>query len=162
MSVGEHDHLRTLLQDGGAELLFWRLRMRPGAPVGFGRYRGTPWIGLPGNPVSTMVTFELFVRPAIRKLMGHLGLFRQATSVRAGEDIVTHAALQHFLRVSITMESGALTARTTGPQGSGILSSMATADALLIIPENRQEVPAGERLDAILLDEPTHVPTPPF
>jgi molybdopterin molybdotransferase len=162
MSVGEHDHLRSLLQEGRAELLFWRLRMRPGAPVGFGRYRGTPWIGLPGNPVSTLVTFELFVRPAIRKLMGHPGLFRRTIEVRVEEPIVTKARLQHFLRVTLHSDDGVLTARTTGPQGSGILSSMSAADALLIVPEDRQEIAAGEFLQAIRLDEPAHVAEPPY
>jgi molybdopterin molybdotransferase len=162
MSVGEHDHLRSLLEEGGTELLFWRLRMRPGASVGFGRYRGTPWIGLPGNPVSTMVTFELFARPAIRKLMGYRTLFRRTTIARVGEDIVTHAALQHFLRVTLTMEDGMLTARSTGSQGSGILTSMVKADALLIVPEDRREIAAGESLEVIRLDEPTHLELPPF
>ena len=71
ISVGEHDYVRRVLEELGAEQRFWKLRMRPGAPVGFGLLGGIPWIGLPGNPVSTMVTFELFVRPAIRKMCGH-------------------------------------------------------------------------------------------
>src|SRR5439155_14137214 len=75
VSVGEHDHVRMVLEELGLQLRFWRIRMRPGAPVGFGLIAGRPWIGLPGNPVSTMVTFELFVRPAIRKMIGHCGLF---------------------------------------------------------------------------------------
>jgi molybdopterin molybdotransferase len=136
--------------------------MRPGAPVGFGRYAGTPWIGLPGNPVSTMVTFELFVRPAIRRLMGHTALFRRTRPVRLTERVTTQAALQHFLRVTLTVEAGELTARLTGPQGSGILSSMARADALMIVPEDRQDIPAGEILPAILLTESVHVPAAPF
>jgi molybdopterin molybdotransferase len=162
MSVGEHDHLRTLLQEGGAEPLFWRLRMRPGAPVGFGRYSGVPWVGLPGNPVSTMVTFELFVRPAIRRLMGHAAPFRRTTPVRVGERVTTRATLQHFLRVRLTVEDGALTARLTGPQGSGILSSMARADALMIVPEDRQEIPPGDTLPAMLLNEPVHISLAPY
>ena len=83
ISVGEHDYVRAVLDELGAEQRFWKLRMRPGAPVGFGLLGGMPWIGLPGNPVSTMVTFELFVRPAIRKMMGHALPFRRA---RAGAD----------------------------------------------------------------------------
>jgi molybdopterin molybdotransferase len=162
MSVGEHDHLRAMLQQGGAELLFWRLRMRPGAPVGFGRYGSTPWLGLPGNPVSTMVTFELFVRPAIRKLLGHTTLFRRTTPVRVGERITMHAALQHFLRVTLAVEAGELTARLTGPQGSGILSSMAKAEALMIVPEDKQEIAEGVVLPAILLNEPVHVERVPY
>ena len=162
MSVGEHDYLRALLQGTDAALLFWRLRMRPGAPVGFGRYGGVPWIGLPGNPVSTMVTFELFVRPAIRKLSGHRRLFRRSTPVRLAEPVSTNAPLRHFLRVKVESEGGTLVARLTGPQGSGILSSMAKADALLVVPEDRQRVDAGETLPAILLDEPVHVTEPPY
>ena len=162
MSVGEHDHLRMLLQHGDANLLFWRLKMRPGAPVGFGRYGNTPWIGLPGNPVSTMVTFELFARPAIRRLMGHTRLFRRTTAVRVGERISTHAALQHFLRVTLSVERGVLTARLTGAQSSGMLSSMAKADALLIVPEDRQEIADGETLPAMLLNESVHVVDVPY
>ncbi len=162
MSVGEHDHFRHILEGAGAGWRFWRLRMRPGAPVGFGMLGGTPWIGLPGNPVSTMVTFELLVRPAIRKLLGHAHLFRRTTPVRVGEPIVTHARLQHYLRVTLSLEADGLTARLTGPQGSGILTSMAKAHALLIVPEDCQRVEQGEILRAILFDETTHVATPPY
>jgi molybdopterin molybdotransferase len=162
MSVGEHDHLRRILEGSGAGWRFWRLRMRPGAPVGFGMIGDTPWIGLPGNPVSTMVTFELFVRPAIRKLMGHLQLFRRTTPVRVGETIVTQAQLQHFLRVTLSVDDGDLTARLTGAQGSGILTSMARAHALLIVPEDRQRTEQGETLLAVLLDETIHVPHAPY
>ncbi len=162
MSVGEHDYLRSLLEDQGTQMRFWRLRMRPGAPVGFGLLEGVPWLGLPGNPVSTMVTFELFVRPAIRKLMGHTKLFRRAVPVRVGEPISTPAPLQHFVRVRLAAEDGGLTARLTGPQGSGILSSMAKADALLIVPQDRSEVAVGETLDAIQLHETIHVEQAPF
>ncbi len=162
MSVGEHDHLRRLMEEPDAEMKFWRIRMRPGAPVGLGLRHGTPWIGLPGNPVSTMVTFELFVRPALRKLAGHRGLFRRTTAVRVGEPIRLAAPLRHFLRVRIVADGDALVALPTGPQGSGILSSMARADALLVVPEDRQDVAAGERLEAMLLDEAIHVPHPPF
>ena len=162
MSVGEHDHLRRILEGRGTAWRFWRLRMRPGAPVGFGMIGDTPWIGLPGNPVSTMVTFELFVRPAIRKLMGHTQLFRRTTPVRVGEPIVTQAQLQHFLRVTLSVDDGELTARLTGAQGSGILTSMARAHALLIVPEDRQRIEQGERLPALLLEETIHVTSAPY
>ena len=136
--------------------------MRPGAPVGFGFIRDVPWIGLPGNPVSTMVTFELFVRPAIRVMSGHRLPFRRAIRVRTAEDIVLKPKLQHFLRAIVSAESGLLVARLTGPQGSGILSSMARANALLIVPEGQFETPAGSELDAMLLDESIHQKDPPF
>ncbi len=162
VSVGEHDYLRPVLTDLGATLEFWRIRMRPGAPVGFGILNGLPWLGLPGNPVSTMVTFELFVRPALRKMLGHTALFRRAVPVTVSEPIRTNAPLRHFLRVVIADGEAGPTARLTGPQGSGILTSMVRANALLIVPEDRQDIPAGEVLNAIRLEEPEHVPDPPY
>jgi molybdopterin molybdotransferase len=162
ISVGEHDYVRSVLDELGAEQRFWRLRMRPGAPVGFGFVRDVPWIGLPGNPVSTMVTFELFVRPAIRVMSGHRLPFRRAIRVRTAEGIVLKPKLQHFLRAIVSAEGGLLVARLTGPQGSGILSSMARANALLIVPEGQFETPAGSGLDAMLLDESIHQEDPPF
>jgi molybdopterin molybdotransferase len=162
ISVGEHDHLRHVIEDMGGTIGFWRIAMRPGAPVGFGALRGTPWIGLPGNPVSTMVTFELFVRPAIRKMLGHATFFRRAVPVRVAEPLHYPPPLTHFLRATVRPEGGALTARLTGPQGSGILTSMVNADALLVLPAARDDVAPGETLDAILLDEPVHMAEPPF
>lgn len=162
ISVGEHDHMRRVIEETGGSLTFWRIRMRPGAPVGYGRLGGVPWIGLPGNPVSAMVTFELFVRPAVRKLLGHRTFFRRAVPVRVAEPLRYPARLTHFLRAVVVEEDGERVARLTGPQGSGILTSMAKANALLVLPAARDEVAAGERLSAILLDEPVHVADPPF
>ena len=183
ISVGEHDHLRAVLGELGAEIRFWKLRMRPGAPVGFGLLGGIPWIGLPGNPVSTMVTFELFARPAIRKLMGHLLPFRRAIQVRVAEPIKLGPKLQHFLRAVVTFppasESGEPgreseaahrspatghlpEARLTGPQGSGILTSMVKANALLIVPEGQHETKEGAVLNALVLNHPSHQEAPPF
>lgn len=162
MSVGEHDHLRTILEETGDAMRFWRLRARPGAPVGFGVLDGLPWLGLPGNPVSAMVTFELFARPAIRKLMGHRKPFRRTVPVVLGEPLETPARLTHFLRVTLTEEGDALVARLTGPQGSGVLSSMAKADALLIVPEEIDEAGPGDTLQAMRLDEVAHLEQAPF
>jgi molybdopterin molybdotransferase len=162
ISVGEHDYLRTVLDELGAEQRFWRVRMRPGAPVGFGRLHGLPWIGLPGNPVSTMVTFELFVRPAIRRMSGHALPFRRSVPVALAEPVSLRPRLQHFLRGVVTHGPDGATARLTGPQGSGILTSMALANALLLVPEGQFETPAGARLNAILLDDTIHQADPPF
>lgn len=164
ISVGEHDHVRAVLEELGTELRFWRLRMRPGAPVGFGMLGALPWIGLPGNPVSTMVTFELLVRPAIRRLAGRALPFRRAVPVVLAEPVRVAGRLQHFQRVVVSpaADGGPATARLTGPQGSGILSSMARANALLIVPEGQLETPAGATLPAILLDDPVHQAEPPF
>src|SRR6266513_3275898 len=168
VSVGEHDFVREVLTELGGEIKLWRIAMRPGAPVGFGLLGETPWIGLPGNPVSVMVTFELFVRPVIRRMLGHRLPFRRTVPVCVGEPIKLGPKLRHFLRAVVQPEGsggaggGKLTARLTGPQGSGILTSMARANALLIVPEDRPTVAAGETLPALLLDDPHHVAEAPF
>ncbi|HKU59719.1 MAG TPA: gephyrin-like molybdotransferase Glp [Gemmatimonadales bacterium] len=162
ISVGEHDHLRDVLAEMGAEQRFWKIRMRPGAPVGFGVLGSLPWIGLPGNPVSTMVTFELFVRPAIRRMAGHELPFRRAVTVRLGEPVSVKPRLQHFLRVTLTDTPQGPEARLTGAQGSGILMSMVLADALLVIPEGQFDTPAGAPAQALRLDHPLHQAEPAF
>ena len=162
ISVGEHDYVRAVLEELGAEQRFWKLRMRPGAPVGFGLLRGIPWIGLPGNPVSTMVTFELFVRPAIRAMSGHALPFRRAIAVRVAEPVTVRPKLQHFLRAIVSDTPTGPEARLTGPQGSGILTSMVLANALLVLPEGQLETPAGATARAIVLDDPVHQAEPGF
>ena len=164
VSVGEHDLVRHVLSELGCQMKLWRVRMRPGAPLGFGLLAGKPWVGLPGNPVSTMVTFELFVRAAIRRLLGAALPFRRTVAVRVADAIQMGPPLQQFLRVTVGPEEpdGALVARLTGPQGSGILTSMARANALLIVPEDRRTVAAGATLQALVLDDPHHVAEPPF
>jgi molybdopterin molybdotransferase len=111
-----------------------------------------------------MVTFELFVRPVIRRLLGHSLPFRRTVTVRVGEPITLGPRLRHFLRATVAPEGpgGVLIARLTGPQGSGILTSMVRANALLIVPEDRSTVAAGETLSALVLDDPGHVAQPPF
>lgn len=162
VSVGAFDFTRAVLADLGLEQRFWRVRIRPGAPVGFGVLKGTPWLGLPGNPVSTLVTFELFARPAIRRMRGHSLPFRRPQQVRAGEAMTINAPLTHFLRARLVADAGGYVARLTGPQGSGLLSSMAYADALLVIPPERTRVEAGEMVEALLLrDDVNHTETPP-
>ena len=167
VSVGEHDLVRDVLTALGCEMRLWRIRMRPGAPLGFGvlppPLGPQPWIGLPGNPVSTMVTFELFVRPLIRRLLGHTRPFRRTVPVVVEEEIILGPKLRHFLRAVVAPRpDGVLGARLTGPQGSGILTSMARADALLIVPEDRPQVSVGETLSALVLDDPHHTAEPDY
>ena len=153
-SVGEFDYTRQVLESLGAELKFWRVRMRPGAPLGFGTLDGMPWIGLPGNPVSAMVTFELFARPVIRRMLGHSRLYRRPLSAVLEEPVTIGARLMHFLRaITRVRDDGLLAVRLTGPQGSGILTSMSQANALLVVPEDRSRVEAGERLNVLPLSE---------
>lgn len=162
VSVGEHDLVRDVITGLGGRILFSRVRIRPGGPLNFGTVNGIPWIGLPGNPVSSLVTFELFARPAIRRLLGHRLPFRRTVTVRTADPLTLGPPLRHFLRVTLTQTEGDLVARLTGSQSSGILTSMARADALLIVPEDRPDVPAGATLAALVLDDPRHVAGPPW
>ena len=160
ISAGEFDYLRPVLAEAGVTLDVWRVRMRPGAPLGFGWLGKMPWIGLPGNPVSTMVTFELFVRPVMRRMLGHTRLFRRPVAVVLEEPVKIGAALTHFLRAIVSVRpDGTLSARLTGPQGSGILTSMSLANALLVIPQERPRVEAGETVNAILLSDDAQLAT---
>ena len=160
ISAGEFDYLRPVLAEAGVTLDVWKVRMRPGAPLGFGWLGTMPWIGLPGNPVSTMVTFELFVRPVLRRMLGHTRLFRRPVPVTLEEPVKIGAALTHFLRAIVSVKpDGTLSARLTGAQGSGILTSMSLANALLVIPQERPRVEAGEIVNAILLADDAQLAT---
>ncbi len=153
VSVGAFDFTKDVLRELGADLRLWRVKMRPGAPVGFGTLHGMPWIGLPGNPVSALVTFELFARPLIRRLRGETKIFRRPVEVRVRDDIRLAAPLTHFLRAVVEWDAGVLQARLTGPQGSGLLTSMAHANALIVIPAERMAVASGETVHALLLND---------
>ena len=154
VSVGDMDHTREVFEDLGGEIKFWKVRMRPGAPLAFGLLNGVPWIGVSGNPVSAMVSFEVFVRPALRKMLGHAALFRRTVSVTVDEEIRIAAKLTHFLRAIVTRApDGRLSARLTGQQSSAALTSMAKANALLIVPETSSKVPKGSSVNALMLDQ---------
>lgn len=153
VSVGDFDYTRTVVETLGGTLSLWRVRMRPGAPVGYGQLFGIPWLGLPGNPVSALVTFELFGRPLVRTLAGHRRPHRRAIEVVTAEPVSLAAPLTHFMRVVLEdAPSGPPRARLTGAQSSGMLTSMGAADALLVVPPEPLEVPAGTTLRALPLD----------
>jgi molybdopterin molybdotransferase len=153
VSVGDFDYTRQVVAALGGELSLWRVRMRPGAPLGFGRLFGMPWLGLPGNPVSALVTFELFGRPLLRTLAGYRRPHRRTLSVTLQDPVQLAAPLTHYLRaVLLDKADGALVARLTGPQSSGMLTSMAAADALVIVPPEPAVRPAGSILRAVPLD----------
>jgi molybdopterin molybdotransferase len=153
VSVGAYDFTKDVLRELGADLRLWRVRMRPGAPLGFGMLGSMAWLGLPGNPVSAMVTFELFGRPLIRRQLGHSRIFRPAIDVRTRDDITLAAPLTHFFRAVVEWDADGASASLTGPQGSGLLTSMARANALLVVPPDRMTVRRGETLRALLLGE---------
>jgi molybdopterin molybdotransferase len=154
VSRGDYDVVKDVLMREG-EIGFWTVRMRPGKPLAFGVFRSggrtVPHIGLPGNPVSSMVTFELFGRPAIYKMMGRQGWERPMVRVTL-EDRVINSDPRRFLARAIVYERGGRQfAKLTGPQGSGILTSMALANALVICPEDVEVMEPGEEADALLL-----------
>jgi molybdopterin molybdotransferase len=153
VSVGEYDFTKEVLRSLGADLQLWRIRMRPGAPLGFGMLGDMPWLGLPGNPVSALVTFELFAGPLMRRQRGERRIFRQPIDVRTRDEITIAAPLTHFMRAVVEWEPDGVWAQLTGPQGSGLLTSMARANALVVVPPERATVRAGETVRALLLGE---------
>jgi molybdopterin molybdotransferase len=152
VSVGDYDFVKDVLGDLGVEIVFWKVAMKPGMPVVFGTVQGKPVFGLPGNPVSSMVSFEQFVRPSLLKMMGHRKLFRPVIDAILREDIQKRPGRRHFIRAFVSLEKGQYFVTPTGAQGSGILKSMVKAKGLMVIPEDREIVKAGERVKVQLLD----------
>jgi molybdopterin molybdotransferase len=150
VSVGDLDLVRAALERLGAQLHLWRVSMRPGKPITFGSLRGRPLFGLPGNPVSAMVTFELFVRPALRRMLGHAELDRPHVLARAAEPIPNPGHRRGYLRVTLAPEGDHHAARLTGEQGSAILRSMVLADGFAVVPGDTV-IEKGESVDVILL-----------
>ncbi len=152
VSVGDYDFVKEVLNDLGMEMVFWKVAMKPGMPLAFGRIQGKPVFGLPGNPVSSMVSFEQFVRPSLLKMMGHRQIFRPVIEALLKEDIHKEPGRRHFVRASLTFRGDQYFVTTTGAQGSGILRSMMKANGLIIIPEDQEVVRAGEKVKVQLLD----------
>jgi molybdopterin molybdotransferase len=155
VSVGDRDHVRGVLEKLGCELLFWGVEMKPGYPLAFGRFPGEAAplaFGLPGNPVSALVTFEQFVRPALRKMMGFRSWFRPLVEARVAERLRKAPGRLHFVRVQLERRDGEVVARSTGSQGSGVLRSLTLAQGLLIFPAEAAELRAGERAAVQVLD----------
>ncbi len=153
LAVGDHDYVKEVLDDLGLEFLFYRVTMRPGSPFTFGILGAMPVFALPGNPVSAMVTFEVLVRPALRKMTGLIHYDRPWRRVRLAEPVTTKGRRTHFYRATLERaKEGGWLARLTGPQGSGILTSMSEADALIKVPAN-SSLPTGSEVEAIVLRE---------
>lgn len=156
-SMGDHDLVKDALERHGFTLSFWRARVRPGSPLAFGtiaRQNAAPLpvFSLPGNPVSAVVTCELFVKPALRRMQGRSAIYPRIIVARAAERIAAKPGLTRYLRVVLEPGADGLPrARLTGPQGSGVLTSAAKADALIIVPENVEAIEAGEAARVVLL-----------
>jgi len=157
VSVGKFDLVKDVLAAQG-RMGFWRVRMKPGKPLAFGHLESgdgesrVPILGLPGNPVSVMVSFEMFVRPALLKMQGANLLHRPRVEATLMDEIKHKDDRRHFVRVQLVWEGGEYHAYLTGAQGSGILSSMLKANGFAIIPEDWDHAPSGSRVEAIPLD----------
>ena len=156
ISMGDWDCVKGVLDELGAERIFWRVAQKPAGPLGFWRLEGKPVFGVPGNPVAAMIVMEEYVRPMLRRMMGFARLFRPERHGTLASEWTRRQAddrLQ-FLRVLVREEEGELRAALAGPQGSGILSSVARANALALIPEDVSAVAAGGRVLLHLTEEP--------
>lgn len=152
VSVGDYDLVKQILAEQG-NIDFWRVRMRPGKPLAFGLLGETPLLGLPGNPASAAVTFELFGRPAIRRMLGCARIERPLVRARLVGDTLTRSDRRHFVRVRLSARDGVLEARQTGAQDSHLISSLQGASAYLVIEEGTGAVTAGELVPALLLSD---------
>jgi molybdopterin molybdotransferase len=155
VSRGDYDVVKDVLEREG-EVGFWTVRMRPGKPLAFGTFpapdgRRVPHLGLPGNPVSSMVAFELFGRPALYKMAGREGWERPTIRVIAEDRLVNPDGRRFLARAVVREHEGRYYAKLTGSQSSGVLTSMALANALVICPEDRAAVEPGEEADAFVM-----------
>jgi molybdopterin molybdotransferase len=153
VSTGDYDIVKDALVAQG-EISFWLVRMRPGKPLAFGQMRGIPHIGLPGNPVSSMISFELFARPAILKMLGKTKFERPTIDAISSDIIINRDNRRSFYRARVEHGADGYVARLTGPQGSGILTSMMQANCLLVVPEEVSRVEPGDRVQVVLIDQP--------
>jgi len=160
VSLGDYDVVREVLAKEG-EIVFWRVREKPGKPLVFGMIKGRskvgevkniPFFGLAGNPVSAMINFELFARPAILKMMGKKNLTKPTVQAVVEDAIENTDGRRVFTRVIVEKRGGQYFARLTGPQGSGILTSMALANGLVIVPEDKPGVKPGDVVEVMMLD----------
>ena len=156
ISVGDYDFIKSVLAELGAREIFWKVKQKPGGPLGFWLLDGKPVFGIPGNTVAAMVCMEEYVRPAFRKLMGHAKLLRpEVTGVFEGAFRKTvQDGKVHLIRVRARPENGRLAVAPSGPQGSGILTSMLRSNALALVPADALALKSGDEVSVHLVEEP--------
>jgi molybdopterin molybdotransferase len=160
VSMGDYDMVKDILARDG-EMVFWKVKVKPGKPLAFGKIKGKdkngkaktiPHLGLPGNAASCMVSFELFVRPALLKMMGKKKLLKPAVAAIIENSVKNDAGRRIYDRAIVEKRDGHYYARLTGPQGSGILTSMSLANGLVLIPEDVEKVNKGDTVQVLMLD----------
>ena len=153
VSAGDRDLVREMLAERGVASLFWRVDIKPGGPTAFGMKDGKPVFSLPGNPVSALITFEAFVRPALLRMTGRRRVVRPLVKATLSQEVRKKAGKVNFLRVGIEVRGGEYFASSSGDQNTGILRTMVLADALAVLPADRTSFAAGEKVDVFLLGE---------
>ncbi|HPD56445.1 MAG TPA: molybdopterin molybdotransferase MoeA [Smithellaceae bacterium] len=153
VSVGDYDLVKDIMAEMGNSMRFWQVAMRPGKPLAFGDIKGVPLFGLPGNPVSSMVSFEQFVRPYLLKIQGHRNIFRPVIKAASADNLKKKAGVKNFLRAVVKKKKGKYVVTTTGDQGSGILKSMVAANALIILEEKVSKLKKGQMVQVQILDD---------
>lgn len=156
ISVGDYDFIKAVLADSGAREVFWKVKQKPGGPLGYWLWEGTPVFGIPGNTVAAMVCMEEYVRPALRKMMGHARLLRPEVPATFEGSFKKSApdGKVHLIRVRARREGGRVIVCPSGPQGSGILSSMVRSNALALVPEDVNALKNGDAVTVHLIEEP--------
>ncbi|MEK6575974.1 MAG: gephyrin-like molybdotransferase Glp, partial [Nitrospirota bacterium] len=152
VSMGDYDFVKDVLAEMGLEMKFWKVSMKPGQPLAFGTIKGKPVFGLPGNPVSAMVSFYQFVMPALKKMGGQKALYLNTIDAISDEALETKRGRTYFMRAVIDIRDGVYHARSTGDQGSGILTSMVKADGFIVIPEDSGPAKAGDTVKVQLFE----------
>lgn len=152
VSVGDFDFVKEAMDELHMHRLFWQVAQRPGKPLTFGLLRERPYFGLPGNPVSALVCFYLYVRPALHRMGGHEKIFSPVVTATVGEDIAKAKGLTEFVRCRISQEQGQYTAHSTGNQSSGVLSSLSLGEGLIIGPPEFSMLPQGMQVKVLVLD----------
>ncbi len=152
VSVGDYDFVKDVIKELGSEIVIWKIAMKPGKPLTFAMLGKRPIFGLPGNPVSSFVSFEQFVRPSILKMSGHEDLQNNTIRATLTKNVKKKDdGRKHFLRSVAKIENGDYVVTALGGQGSHMLASLTSANSLLIIPESETELKAGEKVDVQLL-----------
>ncbi|MFA7536595.1 MAG: gephyrin-like molybdotransferase Glp [Desulfuromonadales bacterium] len=152
VSVGDRDLVREILAELGVRQVFWKAAIQPGRPIAFGVRDNVPVFSLPGNPVATLITFEMFVRPALLHMQGHAGVVRPTIKARLCEPAKKKPGRVRFLRVQVRASESGLVASTAGDQNTGILRTMVRANGIGILPAEAQQFAAGDEIDVHLLD----------
>jgi molybdopterin molybdotransferase len=151
VSAGDRDYVRDVLDELQVKQLFWKVDIKPGRPTAFAMRDGRPVFSLPGNPVSSLLTFEEFVRPALLKMMGHCRVLRPLITATLREDIRKKPSRVNFIRVALERENGEYFARSAGKQDTGFLKTLLLADGIAVIPAERGDLAAGEQVDVQLI-----------